>query len=244
MSTFAQHPSLKIGYVTGTAALGSAPEPLPPLFAGVLPAEFTSITSAARSRNYSRGEIMYLEGDTVHQVILLTSGFIKIGQNGRSGSEVILRLGVPGDVLGASSLLTTGKHHTTAEAFRTCRVLIWDERVFRGLAERYPILHKNIARILERELFDLAERFRDVATEKVSLRVARQLSRLRDRIGRQVGNTVEICLSRDELARMTGTTLFTVSRLLSRWEESGMLKPRRESVTITDDNLLQSFCEE
>jgi len=49
-----------------------------------------------------------------------------------------------------------------------------------------------------------------------------------------VNGVVEIGLSREELAQMTGTTLFTVSRLLSAWEARGMVRPRRESVTICD----------
>ena len=55
--------------------------------------------------------------------------------------------------------------------------------------------------------------------------------------------TVEIGLSREELAQMTGTTLFTVSRLLSAWEARGMVRPRREAVTICDVQSLRAiFC--
>lgn len=235
---------VRMGCPGGTAPTNLVPDVPPPLFAGILPSDYAAITSTARPRQYARGEILFLEGDCVHQVVLLTAGIVKIAQNGKSGSEVILGLGIPGDVLGASSLLTTGTHRATVEAFRCCRVLAWEERAFRGLTERFPILHKNAAKILDQDLLELAERFREMATEKVSLRVARQLERLQHRIGRQVGDHIEIGLSRDELARMTGTTLFTVSRLLSRWEACGILKPSRESVTITNNNLLRSVCDE
>lgn len=216
----------------------------PPLFAGILQADYAAISAAARSKVFMRGEMLYLKDDPVRQVLLLTSGAVKVAQHGRSGSEVILRLGVPGDVLGASSLLSTGRHDTTALAFRSCKVMSWDARAFRALADRFPVLHQNIIRILEGDLLELTERFRELATERVGLRVARQLVRLRDKIGRHVDGVVEIGLSREELARMTGTTLFTVSRLLSAWEACGIVKPSRESVTICDDHLLRSLCEE
>jgi hypothetical protein len=42
---------------------------------------------------------------------------------------------------------------------------------------------------------------------------------------------------------MTGTTLFTVSRLFSAWETRGFLKPRREAVTISDVQALRAIAD-
>jgi CRP-like cAMP-binding protein len=87
----------------------------------------------------------------------------------------------------------------------------------------------------------MEERFREIATEKVGSRVARQLVRLVEQIGRQVSDGVEIGLSREDVAQMTGTTLFTVSRLLSEWETAGLVMPRREAVIIRDIKLLRAI---
>jgi CRP-like cAMP-binding protein len=65
--------------------------------------------------------------------------------------------------------------------------------------------------------------------------------RLLERIGRPVDGTIEIALSREELAQMTGTTLFTVSRLLSAWEARGIVRPRREAVTVYDVESLRAI---
>src|ERR1035437_2705303 len=101
-----------------------------------------------------------------------------------------------------------------------------------------------MARIVGGGVLVIQERFREVATERVAPRVARQLVRLLDKIGRRVEDGVEISLSREELAQMTGTTLFTVSRLLSAWEERGIVKPRREGVTICDVPALNAISED
>src|ERR1035438_2735645 len=216
----------------------------PPLFSGISPEDYTRIAAAARVKEFARGEMLYIGGDSVSQVMLLTSGFAKISQFGLSGAEVILRLSVPGDVLGATGLFTTGLHFTTAQAFRMCRALVWDVPTFKALVTRYPVLHENMVKILSEDLLELQERFREVATERVAPRVARQLVRLLKRIGQSVNGSVEVSLTREELAQMTGTTLFTVSRLLSAWEERGMVKPRREGVTICDVPLLRAMAEE
>ena len=215
----------------------------PPLFSGILPTDYSRIAAAARVKEFVRGEMLFIEGDSVQQVLLLTSGFAKINKLGLTGTEVILRFSAPGDVLGAMGLFSTGRHCTTAQSFRMCRALVWEPAVFKELAERFPVLHQNMARIVGGELLELEERFREVATERVAPRVARQLVRLLDKIGQRVEDGIEISLSREELAQMTGTTLFTVSRLLSAWEERGMVKPRREGVTICDIPALNAISE-
>jgi CRP-like cAMP-binding protein len=88
------------------------------------------------------------------------------------------------------------------------------------------------------------EELREMATERVGPRVARQLVRLLPQIGRQADGAIEVSLSHEELAQMTGTTLFTVSRLFSAWETRRLVKPRREAVTISDVQALRAIAKE
>jgi len=216
----------------------------PPLFSGILPGDYTRIAAAGRFKEFARGEMLYIEGDTVGQVLLLTEGSVKTTRLGMSGAEVILKLSVSGEVLGAGRLFSTGRHSATAQAFRVCRALVWEAPAFKSLVERFPVLHQNMVRILGAELLELEDRFREVATERVGQRVARQLVRLAEKIGQLIDGVVEVGLSREELAQMTGTTLFTVSRLLSGWEARGIVRPGREVVTICDLESLRGACEE
>jgi len=230
--------------VQGKATDGWAAVEFAPLFSGILPQDYRRISATARVKEFARGEMLYLEGDSVEQVYLLTSRFVKITQLGPRGTEVILRLGVPGDVLGAVSLFSSGSHCTTAQALRLGYALVWEARVFKPLVESLPVLHQNMIRLTCGHLQELEERFRELATERVAPRVARQLVRLQEQIGRPANGLVEIGLSREDLAQMTGTTLFTVSRLLSAWEARGLVNPRRESVTICDLQSLRKISEE
>jgi CRP-like cAMP-binding protein len=212
----------------------------PPLFAGILPGDYAKIAAGARVKEFKRGEVLYMEGDPVRQISLLTSGFVKMTKVGLSGIEVLLRFSVPGDVLAAESLFCAGKHCSTAQAFRLCRALVWDAPAFKTLVERFPV-HRNMVRILSQDLLELEERFREVATERVGPRVARQVIRLMEQIGQPVDGAVEIGLSREDLAQMTGTTLFTVSRLLSAWEARGIVRLGREVVAICDVQSLRAI---
>jgi len=214
-----------------------------PLFLGIVKDDVEGICALARIREFDRGEMLYLEGDPFQQVLMLISGIVKITQLGMSGTQVILRLGVPGDILDAGRVFSANNHCTTAHAFRLCRALVWDADSFKVLVKRFPVLYENMCLVNCKRLQELEERFREVATERVGARVARQMVRLLDQIGRHANGAIEIGLSREELAQMTGTTLFTVSRLLSAWEARGLVRPRREAVVVYDVPSLRAVSE-
>jgi len=73
-----------------------------------------------------------------------------------------------------------------------------------------------------------------MSTERVERRIARALLRLVSQLGRKVetGVLIDLALSREDVANMTGTTVYTVSRILSRWEEEGIIEGGREKVLI------------
>src|SRR5215472_7329565 len=215
-----------------------------PLFTGVSPEDLKRISAAAGLNRFARGKILYLERDNVEQVLFLISGSVKFSQLGSKGLEVILRLGAPGDVFDVVSLFVTGKHATTAQTIRPCEALIWDAEAFKALVQGLPVLNRNIIRLIGGHLLELEERFRELATERVAPRVARQLIRLQEQVGALRKAEMEIGLSREGLAQMTGTTLYTVSRLLSTWEEDGLVNSRRESMTIADVGALRKVIEE
>jgi CRP-like cAMP-binding protein len=93
-----------------------------------------------------------------------------------------------------------------------------------GLMRRFPDVAINAARMIADRLHELQRQHRELMTERVERRIAPALVRLARGAGRRVEGGVEIDfpLSRQDLAQMTGTTLFTVSRTLSAWEQDGL----------------------
>jgi CRP-like cAMP-binding protein len=114
---------------------------------------------------------------------------------------------------------------------------------FENFISDSPLIRSNINQIMSERLIELEERFREIATEQVSKRVALTLVRLLKRVGKFCDAGTEVALSREELAQMTGTTLFTISRLISEWEGKGLVLPRRGAVVVRDpERLLQEVC--
>jgi CRP/FNR family transcriptional regulator, nitrogen oxide reductase regulator len=204
-----------------------------PLFSDIPASECREIVSTAHERHFARRQSIFLEGDPVRRVVLLTSGSAKIVQLGQSGAEVILGVRGPGEVVGTVGLRPQDRHCSTAQALGSSTALVWEAAVFETLSQRSVQLRRNITNILCQQLHELEERYREVSTEKVSVRLSHQLIRLQNQLSRANGG-LEIRLSREELAQLTGTTLFTVSRLLSEWNQRGIVSTRREAVSVNN----------
>lgn len=214
-----------------------------PLFADIPPSDQAKIVSAAISRKFVRRQTFFIAGDPVKEILLLTEGCVKITQLGENGSEIILRLNGPGEIIGAVGTTRLGTHGSTAEALLGCKALVWNAATFETLSERFPILQRNAMRILARRLLELEGRFLEISTERVAPRLAREIVRLLPQVGRKVDGAIELNLSREELAQLTGTTLFTVSRVLSDWERQGILSLRRQAVVVRSPFGLLGVCE-
>jgi CRP/FNR family transcriptional regulator, nitrogen oxide reductase regulator len=220
----------------GTNGLGARIASLPPvpLFKGLSQTELAELAASSREWRVAQKQPLFNEGEPARELSLLTAGRAKITQLSSCGDVVILRLAVPGEVVGGLGLTPGAPQPVTPVALEPCDILSWEMRVFGALADRFPVLHLNALRILAERVRDIEERYRELATEMVAPRLARTLLRLLGQVGRQYGGAVLIALSREELGQMTGTTLFTVSRLLSQWEARGFLKCGREAVIVGD----------
>jgi len=208
------------------------------LFTGLTQQQCMEIASCARARTFARDELLFMQGQQVRNLVLIQSGRVKLTQLSPNGNEVILWMNGQGDAVGVPSQASTCNHACSARAMEQCHALTWEYSRLQSLLVDYPQIRNNINQILVNRLDELEERFREVATEKVAKRLALALLRLVKQVGKQSQGGVAISLSREELAQMTGTTLFTISRILSKWAEEGFVVPRREAVVVCDPQRL------
>jgi hypothetical protein len=122
------------------------------------------------------------------------------------------------------------------------KALIWDTVTLIKLLDAFPRLRHNTFRVVEQRRQEMEQRFRELSTDDVPSGLSRELIRLSKRSGPGVENG-EIHLSQTYLAQLTGTTVSTVSRLLSRWEKLGIVSVRREAVQVHDLATLAQFSE-
>ena len=207
------------------------------LFAEITPKQCWEIASCANARKFARDELLFMQGQPVRNLVLLQTGSVKLTQLSPNGNEVILWMNGEGDTVGTHVEMPECNHTCSARAMEQCRTLTWEYSRLQALLAEYPQIRKNINKILNTRLQEL-ERFREVATEKVAKRLAMTLYRLLNQVGKAGRDGIQVSLSREELAQMVGTTLFTISRILSKWSEEGLVLPRREAVIVRDPKRL------
>lgn len=211
------------------------------LFWEVTPAEFETIFSAAEQKSIC--DAIFSEGEPVRKVSLLLSGSVKITKITPTGDEIILRVCGIGELIGGFDVLGVGLHSSTAQPIQPCKVLTWQARVFQRLVESIPTFRRNILFSMEERLRELEDRFIEITNKNVAARLSSELIRLSQRLEHRTNGNGEIHLSREELAQLTATTLYTVSRLLCRWQRLGIVTTRKGGVRVCDLPALKQLAE-
>lgn len=212
------------------------------VFLDIPPQDCTTIVANARERQFERRRTVLVEGD--ENVLLLLTGSLKVTQLSTNGQPIIMRLSGPGDLLGYGGRPVDTANFSSASTLEASTALAWKREDFHAAVDRFPLLQRNIVRALEYQLNEIDARYREVSTEKVGSRLCSQLVRLLSKVGKRADNYVEIGLSQRDLAQLTGTTLFTVSRLLSHWETLGIISGRREAILIRNVPALRALAKD
>lgn len=217
------------------------------LFKG-LPADvLTRIAALGHSKQLEAGELFFGEGDPAEAFFVLTRGRVKLTQLTPEGHQVVLRVLGPGEAFGGVGAFGEPTYPVGAEAVEPSVALTWTSATMRRVLESEPAIAVNALRFVAARLHDLQRRYRQLMTERVERRVARALLRLVHDAGRRVeGGGVEISfpVSRQDIAEMTGTTLYTVSRLLSAWETQGIVRSGRQRIVLTKPHALVALAED
>ena len=111
---------------------------------------------------------------------------------------------------------------------------------------KYPVLAAKTLQTVGERLQESHTRIIEMSTEQVERRVAHALLRLVQQAGRKVeaGIEIDFPISRQDIAEMTGTTLHTVSRILSAWEGQGLVDGGRQRIVLRDPHRLFKLAED
>ena len=217
-----------------------------PLFRGLAADDIAAIVATAQRRRVARRGVFFRQGAPASALHVLLHGRTKLVQTTPEGHQVVVRIVGAGDMFGGVAILGDAVYPATAEAIGASEALVWPSAVVARLMARYPALALNALRVLSHRLGELQDRYRELATERVEQRIARALVRLARQAGRrdEAGVLIDMELTRQDLAELTGTTLYTVSRILSGWQERGLVASRRSRVVIRDPHGIVAIAED
>lgn len=214
-----------------------------PFFRHLTPAAIAEINRLFRDREVLAGDSVYFEGDPAERLYLVALGKIKLIRHAGSGGDILLDILHGGDYFGSLSLAGGNTYAESAQAQTDGCILSITTGEFLTILARHPDVTSKVLQAVERRLKDSQEIVEQLSTYSVEQRVAAALLRLAGKLGEQHGAEVLIQLpfSRQDLAGMTGTTLETVSRVMSRFADQGIIKTGRKWVTLLDRERLQDM---
>lgn len=197
-------------------------------------------------RAVEEGGFFFLQGAPAEYLYILISGRAKLCQIAPDGQQVNLRTIVENQLFGAiGAVQQEAVYPACAQALEDSSALaIWSDE-FRRFLDQRPYLSFGLMQLMTGYIQEMQERYRESVTEKVEQRIARVLLRLAGQSGKRVddGVLIELQFSRQDLAEMAGTTLYTVSRILSAWEKQGLISTGRERVTLTQPHGVMKIAE-
>jgi CRP/FNR family transcriptional regulator len=214
-----------------------------PLFAGLPAADLATLGAAAHEHRLQPREYVFMEGDPALWFCLVLSGRIKIVRQSRGGKDVVLELLGPGEPFGGVAVIERRPYPASAQAAEASVILKIPQHVIVPMAERHPSIVREMALMIGRRLRAAHDAVQSLAVDPVEVRLAATLLRLGEREGRRGrrGLTLAAHLTRQTLADMSGTTVETAIRIMSRWRRDGLVTEEGGHLVLVDVDALRAL---
>ncbi|MDW5317560.1 Crp/Fnr family transcriptional regulator [Rhizobium sp. PL01] len=215
------------------------------LFDKTSDSDLDKLLDSAVSRRIPQGQAVFEQGGLATHFYLLLHGRLKVVQVTADGQQIIVRMVHPGDLFGFAKALQRDDYPGTAIAAAESVVLVWMTDMWQLFVEQNPALAIGAMKTIGQRLEEAHTRIREMSTQEVERRVAHVVLRLIKQAGKKEDNGIRIDfqISRQDIAEMTGTTLHTVSRILSAWETKGLVEGGRQKLLVLDPTRLSQLAD-
>lgn len=220
-----------------------------PLYRRVPADDRRRLAAATIVKSYAKGETVFSEGDAAEAFITIAEGRVKVFKMTPAGKDVILEIFGAGDPLGALAVYENRPYPASAVALEDTLCLLIRKQDFYALLEAHPSLVRSLLQGMTRRLVELTNRLAELAGGRVEPRFARLFLKLADQMGRPMSESIEgvegvlipLPLARQELADLTGTTIETCIRIMSRWGKEGIVRTEKEGFVLLDRGALEAI---
>ncbi len=214
-----------------------------PLFRTLGLEDRNRLADVARVKHYQKGQSIFDEGAPSDFFYTVATGRVKIFKMTPAGKDIILEIFGAGDPFGAVAVYESRPFPASAVALEDATCLMIPRQQFFGLMEQHPSLVRGLMLGLTRRLIELTNRIAELTGGRVEPRFARLFLKLADDTGRtrSEGIFVPLHMSRQELADMTGTTIETCIRIMSRWGKEEIVRTEKDGFLILDRETLETL---
>jgi CRP-like cAMP-binding protein len=220
---------------TATLDLASSGIQNAALFEGLSPEELNLVLSRSSLRAVPQGVSLFRQAEPASEMFLLESGRVRLQEITADGRELLIRFVRPGEVFGDKAAIPGANYRASAVSDNPVRTYAWTTRTMVRLLEEVPRLAINLFAIATRYLHYSRERYRLLATASAEDRIRWAVAELARNFGSAHGSATAITgrVLQQDIADLSVTTIFTVSRALRRYEERGMLSKKRGRIILS-----------
>jgi len=210
-----------------------------PLFEGLPDEQMAEIRRIAVSRQVKKGEIIFSQGDAGNGFYIIAGGVVKVFTVSAEGKEQILHILSDGEPFGEVAVFTGRPFPAHAEALTDCRLWYFPRAAFVGLVENLPSLSLNMIALLCIRLHQFAAQVESLSLKAVPSRLAAYLIYLAEE--QKAEDRVSLKISKGQLAGLLGTIPETLSRVLARLTDQGIIAVDGKSIRLMDIGALRDL---
>lgn len=201
--------------------------------------ELAAFSANKSCMSYKKGQIIFNEGGHPLGLFCVNDGKVKLEHTGMDGKEQIVRMAKGGDVLGYRALLSSERYNASAVALDDTNVCFVPKETFFNVLKSNPTLSLEIIKMLSTELRKAEQTITDIAQKPVRERMAEALLFLKETYGYEAdGKTIDVVLSREDIANLVGTATETAIRLLSEFKKDGIVESAGKKIRIINTEKL------
>jgi CRP-like cAMP-binding protein len=217
-----------------------------PVFRKLSAADLHTIAQEATVKRYEKGQVIFEQETPSDAFYTIAAGRVKIFKMLPSGKDMILEIFGTGDPLGAVAAYDGRPFPASAVALEDTVCIVIPRAAFFRLLEQHPSLVRGLMLGLTIRLVELTNRLAQVSGSRIEPRFARLFLKLAVEMGRpdRGGVFIPLALSRQELADLTGTTIETCIRIMSRWGKEDVVRTEKDGFVILDRQTLEAMAAE
>lgn len=208
-----------------------------PIFSTLNYDEMMEVASITTSRDYKKGEMIYIAGEKKKTLYVIHKGKVKLTRISPSGKEQIISILGPGDFMGELSLFNDEPITNNAEALEDTTVCIIDGDKLKEIMAKYPAIAFKVLEELSRRLKRAENLIENLGVNDVETRIVQTLLDLADE-----NEVINLDISKKDLAAYMGMSQETLSRKLSYFQDKGLIKQiGHRRIEILDRESLEEY---
>jgi len=193
---------------------------------------------------FKRGSQIFKQGEKSRGLICLASGKVKVYKEGVGGRQQIVKMVRQNEFIGYKALFADQPWPVSATALEDSTICVLDKSSIVKILKKNADLALKFIRLISEELVTANNRTVSLSQKHIRGRIAESLILLRDTYGyEEDGITVDISLSREDIANLSNMTTSNAIRTLSIMAAEGIIRLKGRKISLLDPTLLEHISE-